>query len=207
MSECIVVTGPDGSGKSRVIKEWLEKLRGEGIQAVGFSIWDGLATQKQFGSKGEALAYLMGLQGWARVHFLLHGLAILSQLIEKAQAEVILVDGYWYKYYLSESLYQPELSLSPSSFEYCVVPDQVLYLETSLEQVMCRKSSWSRYECGGKASSPFHFIHFQKKLREQWREWVKAHESWERVNGDVALDQVITQCHEKVMLSLGPGLK
>lgn len=197
MTRRIVITGPDGCGKTAVLKQCSSQLQNHGFQTQVLSIWDALSTQEQFRSKREILQYLEKLTGWARIHFLQHGLAILSQLIHEATSDFVLIDGYWYKYFLAEAVHQPKLEINESHFSHFNEIDQVIFLETPLEIISIRKQTFSMYECGGKEQNLAHFVQFQKKLHEKWDHYVEQKCEWLTISGDATPDVIAKRvCHE-----------
>lgn len=194
----IGITGPDGCGKSSVVKAAAELFSAEGIETSTVSIWDALETQAHFQSKAEIMRYLAGLQGWARVYFLMHGLAILSQLVEAARGDVVLVDAYWYKYYLAESMHQPELCLGPGLFQHLAPLDWVAYIPTPLHVIAERKQGFSRYECGGLEASRENFVRFQIGLHRSWQSLLSERSECIELSCSTTPEQYARQLLEKV---------
>lgn len=178
----ICITGPDGCGKSAVVQACDQEFQRQGRSTQMLSIWDALPTQGQFKSQRDVLQYIAGLSGWSRVHFLQHGLAILSDLIDASHCDIVLVDAYWYKYFLTESAHQPQLPIRESLFSHLTVLDQVIYLKTPLQTILNRKQRFGPYESGGLPGCREHFTAFQAPLHQKW-DALAEQNGWQVISG------------------------
>jgi thymidylate kinase len=147
--DLICITGPDGSGKSTLIRH-LQKVLGSSAIA---SIWDlmsdpALRDYVPFKEPQQVQDYLARLQPESRSMFLCHCLYESLNIAKKKKLRYILTDGYWYKYYATEKA----LGASPSYLEQLVsifeAPSYLFYLHASETLTSNRKTSYSAYECG-----------------------------------------------------------
>jgi thymidylate kinase len=169
----IVVTGPDGSGKSSVIAEMIRSLNlkhGEGF-AVSASVWDSMLAFKSF-RKEDVEKYLGGLSSPSRALFIFHALSNSLNMAQSGKARVIFSDGYFYKYAATELAY----GVDPEAIRGACVsfqkPDYTFFLEISPEEAFARKEKVTHYEGGEK------FVEFQKKAIRYWAELEKTYGPW-----------------------------
>jgi dTMP kinase len=164
----ICITGADGTGKSTLI----DKLKEGFEQGYVAGIWD-IFTQhtngQPFKSKQDIDTYLCALTPNARLLFLTHALSFSTQKATESNAKLILLNGYFYKYFASEAALGADKTLINNLSEYFPKPDLILNLTVNLNIAAHRKKHLSRYECGcADTATVENFMGFQEKVIENW---------------------------------------
>lgn len=204
----VAVTGPDGSGKSTACSSAMSLLVAKlGPGAVAeVSVWDALrplpGIQTPFGSRREAEAYLASLDGPSRTLFIFHALRRSLQLGLASDAQVLLLNGYWYKYAVSELGYGVDEEVVRGAARAFPAPDRVFFLDVDPETAWERRRvstarephGSTRYEGGGDEGG---FLAFQRRLRPIW-ERLSAQESptWVKISAMDAPDAVARRIAE-----------
>ena len=165
-----VITGPDGTGKTTLVSALVRALNhahGDG-HATTVRIWDSLADLL---SVEQARRYLATVGHRSRATLLLHGISRALDLGEAAGAQVLVIDGYWYKYMVSELAH----GTSPAVFAGCAeafpTPDLAVYLDLPIEVALARKTGISDYERGLDAEAGTEaqaFVAFQERMQSRW---------------------------------------
>ncbi|MBI3544191.1 MAG: hypothetical protein HY075_13050 [Deltaproteobacteria bacterium] len=171
----VVVTGPDGSGKSTACAAVVAALQSKyGKESVASAnIWDSMEGNFD---KEAVVRYLGELDGAARVLFLFHALKHSVDLAQAKEPKLLLVDSYFYKYAAAEFTYgtAPKLVLGAAAgFEK---PELTICLDLDAETALQRKGDSSRYESGGGK-----FTEFQKKMRTHWAVLESQYGPWTHV--------------------------
>lgn len=183
------ITGADGSGKSTACaraRARIDERWGAGA-CREVSVWDGLLAQRTaqgievtpaFRTRDDASRYLADLDGPSRTLFILHSMSRALQLgMRDPSARVLLLNGYWYKYAVSELGYGVPSSVVLGAAEGFPAPRMTFCLDLSPETAWSRRQAATRYEQGpgeggdeGSAgvSTRDRFIDFQRRLRESW---------------------------------------
>lgn len=205
-SKLIVVTGPDGSGKSTIcerVHRSLSAEKGEGFLEVA-SVWDSIAASGVL-TKPAAVSYLSGLKGTARAWFIFHSLRNSIDLAKKKNPAVILIDGFFYKYLVSERAYRtsPEVleGIAPG-FE---APDRVFFLEVSPETAWARKGTSSAYEGGGTAVQREDFLKFQALQARLWDETEKKYGPWTHLPCGPAAEEHADRIAREICATVTPN--
>ncbi len=165
----IVITGPDASGKDTQIERMSSHLKSRGLTAQTLSIKNSLqdfAEVADIKTLNSILnVFLIKFEPQARSHFLL---SLLKNSIAKINpnCDVVLYNGYWFKYLASESAYGVEKSFWEKNIESFPKPDLVIGLKASWESCKLRRSQWSAYE-KGQALIASSLESFQTKMRNQ----------------------------------------
>jgi thymidylate kinase len=185
----ICVTGPDGAGKTTQIARIAEALSKRGKKKiVAMTIWDMLldpSTRERVGFKSplELDSFLEILRPMARMLFLSHCLYEALDLAIARKPDVILANGYWYKYWATEVAHggDPEAMLDLMK----VFPEPVLTfcLDVSADEAFKRKAKLSGYETGFAAERTLEaFTAFQARARPSL-ERLAEEKQWIRLDG------------------------
>lgn len=191
----IVITGPDGSGKStvcRALSHLLEYFYGQDNIAV-VSAWD-IAPQL-FSSRIKARDHLNSLEGPSRSLLILYGIRHALDLALKSSPKIILFDSYWYKYVASEIGRGESKEWLYNAVKIFPRPDWVFHLDISPQDAALRKKVIRDYECGitsGKVSIE-KFVCFQSKLLSIWKEIEVRTGPWKHISGQLALNEIVDQ--------------
>lgn len=170
-NKILCITGCDGTGKSTII----ENLAKEIPNAYVAHIWDALqdSSGKLFSSKEAVDDYLCGLTPNSRVLFLAHALKYSVDKGLKSNAQILIIDSYYYKYFASELTLGADKKLICNLIENFTKPDIIVKLELTPDIVLGRKEIFSRYECGlAEKPTKEAFYSFQKQVINQW-EFIK----------------------------------
>lgn len=197
----IVITGPDGSGKTTTCKMVACALRnvfGENSIA-DISPWD--AASSLFASRARAERYMNSLDGAARGLFILSGILSAYRLAKQNDPRIIIFDSFWYKYVVSEIGLGASKEWLFNVVDIFPKPDLVFYLDVSPREAIMRKDHITPYE-RGYASGADAFIHFQTKLQPIWKQ-VESHTgSWQHINGHISrhlvIQYIFDECMKKV---------
>lgn len=150
----IVVTGPDGSGKTTQITRLAELLeRGGKHRAAAVTIWDLLLDPScrgtlLFEEPAHVDRYLAILHPTSRALFLYSCFHEALVLARRRQADVLLVNAYWYKYYATEVAHGGDRALLRDLARFFPEPDLTFYLKVPPEEAFARKAELSGYESG-----------------------------------------------------------
>ncbi len=148
----VVVTGPDGCGKSTLLAS-LKTVASDkpGPTLAYASIFDALNHMQDDGLSLPAVRrYMQDLSPAARWTFLLHALRHSLDLALEQNADIIVFDGYWYKYAVSELALGLPSPLLQEALVLLPKPEKIFTLDCALETLKQRKSSQSAtdYERG-----------------------------------------------------------
>lgn len=197
----VCVTGVDGCGKSTQIAALTKMLdeRNHTVQHV--SIWDGLSSKPirealPFPSRIHVYRYLRILTPKARAHFLFHALQVSLDLAARNVCDVLLIDGYWYKYYATEVAHgagQADVRTMASSFQR---PDRTFYLSVPPDEAFARKVRCTDYESG--YGDGQQFLHFQR--RSQFvLDALAAELKWTVLDGHGAPERITQTILEEIL--------
>lgn len=186
-----VVTGMDGAGKSTACQGAFTRLaaRHRGTRLI--SIWDSLSGNPFITRPEEVQSYLQSMGSPARIHFLYHAMMLAMEKSLLDSPPLILVDGYWYKYAIAESLNASDLALHARAATLFPVPQGVFVLKPSLSGLKARKTSLSDYEnstsrrVGGSGSQGSEGL--EELFRHHSRQWDNLYGTegeWVEVDAD-----------------------
>ncbi len=169
----LCLTGIDASGKSSLaerLKPWIES-RGKFPTVRVCGVWDVLQDPDLnlgfMGHPDELRAYLLKLHPDSRSLFLFHALLEGYFRAIRAQPSLILFVGYWYKYFVTESLHGADEPLMEPVTRLFEEPDLTLFLDIDPSEAARRRTAFTRYECGGEEPGPEPFVSFQNRCRKK----------------------------------------
>lgn len=190
MTRIVVVTGPDGGGKSTAIAAARAALGQDRSREV--SIWDGMGP---FVSRRDAMAYLLDNDAPSRLLLLFHAMSRALTLARRSGAELLVVDGYWYKYAVSELGQGVPLDVVLGAARGFPRPERTLCIDIDPATAAARKVEPSAYEQGGSS-----FVRFQESLRPWWRALEAKVGPWTHLDGAAPREDVAAA----VLRELGP---
>jgi len=191
----ICITGADGTGKSTVV-ESLSKLY---PHAAISEIWDAMKQKEVqlFSSKNAVDEYLCSLTPNSRLLFLAHALRYSIDKCFESNAEIILINSYYYKYFASELALGADPELVKQLIGQFPKPDYVFHLALSPQECVKRKTKLSRYECGAKnVVSPADFINFQNHALTKWEMFDQR--GWIQIDTSSPIDSVLNEINLKM---------
>ena len=192
----ICITGLDGTGKSTLVNHLARHLPGSEI----VTIWDGLRSEKgslPLKSKRDMDRYLCGLTTNARWLFLAHAMKSAMDQALFSGKKTILIDGYYYKYLVSEMVYGVDEKLVDGIVHVYPTPDVTLAVNLDLELIVERKQQFSGYE-SGLVDHPDKetFIAHQRKVHQKWHLLDKK--GWYILDGRNSEEKLVDQTLEWV---------
>jgi len=192
MNKLIVITGPDGSGKSTL----MTRLRQELPVLVGASIWDPL-QHLQGAGHNDIQNYLKKLQPRSRTLFLAHALHESLAKAQESQAP-ILFDSYSYKYFVMQKVMGD--SDKASLLLEMPKPDLVFYLSCEPQVALARKKNLglSAYESGFSNDKENQFLKLQEQSQKFWLELLEQNPGWLVVSDDLSQENKLLFCLERI---------
>jgi dTMP kinase len=188
-TQLICVTGPDGSGKTTQIARIAEALSRRGRKKiVPMTIWDMLLDPSTrgrvaFKSPAELDGFLEVLSPMARMLFLAHCLYAALDLAVARKPDVILANGYWYKYWATEVAHGGDPEAMLDLVKVFPEPALTFCLDISADEAYRRKTKPSGYETGFAAERTLEaFTAFQERARPAL-ERLARQKQWIRLNG------------------------
>ncbi len=153
-----------------------------------------------FRSKPEVDNFFCALTSDSRLLFLAHALKYSIDKALESSCKLIIVDGYYFKYFAGELALGAQFNLVNSLIENFPKPDLVIELNLSIEEAAKRKGKFSGYECGlNSEANSAEFINFQHKAKELWSIFPKS--NWQTINSNLPVDEVF-KCSVKFINSL-----
>lgn len=188
-AKLICVTGPDGSGKTTQIARIGEALSKRGKKRiVPMTVWDMLldpSTRGRVGFKSPAEldSFLEVLSPMARMLFLSHCLYAALDLALARKPDIILANGYWYKYWATEIAHGGDPVAMLALMDVFPEPLLTFCLDIDAEEAFRRKAKLSGYESGFAAERTLDaFTAFQARARPPL-ERLAQEKQWIRLNG------------------------
>ena len=159
------------------------------------SIWDPM-KRGLFQSKKDIDKYLCSLSANARIQFLSHALTEALDMGMKSGKEVLLLNGYYYKYFASELVLGASLELVKGLIASFPKPELVIQLELDEKTAAVRKINYSSYECGLKESSESNFTSFQKEVNKEWSKFDQT--NWVKISALNKPEQVVDEVQNEI---------
>ena len=201
----ITLIGADASGKDTQIELLKKHFEGHNKRVQVITIWDSLAEFSKIADKKslhETIeTFLLGFTARARSFFLL---ACLKNSYSKLNSsnDIVLLNGFFHKYWASEMVYGVESSLWEKNISEFAETGTTIYLKSSLENCLERKVSWSKYEQGlGKfdqESKQLGKEEFQENLHRNLDQISTKTKDLITINGDQAIEEVFKDVISKI---------
>jgi thymidylate kinase len=196
----ICITGGDGVGKSTLTKSVEARLTANGKTVYNCSIWDTLkAMIKYFKAdikgKDEVQEYLKSCSSTSRVFFLFHAMSYSLEEARKSDADIILIDSYWYKYAITESLMGTDINELKNIARIFPKLDKVFWLSLDPKIAFDRKKQvgLSKYEMGGKSGTEGEEF-FKKILQKSQSLWKNLKEdNWIELDASQSVENLTDQ--------------
>ncbi len=162
----ISITGLDGCGKStqaKLLKNYLPNTR-------IVSVWD-IIKRPEFQSWSiykmppDVEQYVYNLHPLSRSFFIFHAFNEAYQKAVQSDADYLIFDGNWYKYWAVEQAMGAPESLGDLLRQQYPYPDYNFYLQLSVSEIITRKKDISIYE-GGEENQLHNFIKIQTKTKD-----------------------------------------
>lgn len=173
----IVLTGPDGTGKSTLCESLQKKLPGKVLIS---SPWDAMSLMSSansnnlLNSKESIQTYLKSSDQSSRIYFLFHAISRSEQYAKSQNPDLLLFDGYWFKYAVAEMARGGNKELIMKVAELFKKPDLVFYLDIEPQVALTRKKQPSMYESGGATDNKAEeFLKFQSSMYNYWSDLKK----------------------------------
>lgn len=201
----IVVTGADACGKDTQIASLVQHYADLGQHAQALTIWDSLQDFSHIEDKKTLMdvldSFLMKFEPHARSLFLLSCLRNSLDKI-KSQSEVVILNGYFYKYWASEMSYGLAKSFWQNEVQGLLpVPEKIFYLRTPVEQCLSRRLKWSQYEQGLARSlhkKALNFNEFQHNVHKNLDQILHDIKNVEVLDGAQSVEFVYSQLVTKL---------
>lgn len=181
MTKIITVTGPDGSGKSSVCNLLANNLS---LHTIVVNIWDSLEQSPFYPCKSCIYTYLKENDPLSRSLLILHGIAQSLNRALNQKPDIIIIDGYWYKYAVTESA----LSGYTKQFELAldVLPEAhiTFFLNAKPTTTINRKNYLSAFELGltENTSPRAQFLEFQGQVYKAWQQLRTKNPRWHEID-------------------------
>ncbi|WP_040783351.1 aminotransferase class III-fold pyridoxal phosphate-dependent enzyme [Nocardia pneumoniae] len=198
----ICLAGGDGSGKTTQVARIAAEFEAQGHSVAAVTIWDAFLDPKvssklPWGSPAEIYGYLQLLTPLSRAHFLFHAMQLSLDLAAERDADIVLANAYWYKYYATEVAHGGDPAVLRSLAAGFPEPDRTFYLAVRPQDALARKRLRSDYESGyGDEES---FLTFQQRSHEAL-DALSEELGWIRLDGAAAPAEVtravLTQLRE-----------
>lgn len=194
----ITLVGADASGKDTQIALLKKHLEGQGRKVQVITIWDSLGEFAAIPDKKILVqtveTFLLQFEAEARSFFLLSCLKNSESRIQP-DADYVLLNGFFHKYWASEAAYGVSHSLWSNNISLFRKSDTTIYLNTSLEHCLSRKESWSNYEQGKgkfKGRPAGDREAFQKRLHTELQAILKQFDKVVTVDGNRGQEEVFS---------------
>lgn len=180
MTHLVVVTGPDGAGKSSVCKRICEMLS-EPVAIV--DVWQGIDQSPFRSCRDSVQDYMKDLDSRSRALLILHTLSRSFQNAMTRNPSVIIADGYWYKYAVTELALSGDETLFRLGNELFQIPHATFFLDVPPEAASKRKASFSAYESGFSSDDKTRaFVRFQSRIYDKWQTMRTLFPAWHSVD-------------------------
>lgn len=171
----IVISGADACGKDTQIERLEQFFSRQGQRTQVLSIYSSFIDFAPFANArtlNEMLnVFLLKFEPIARTLFLQ---SLIKNTLDKIDhsTQIVIFNGYWYKFAASEAAYGVPLTFwSHSAAQYFPKPDYSIHLDVPVEQCLERRDHWSPYEQGQArywGAPTLNFQQFQSTIHQQF---------------------------------------
>jgi dTMP kinase len=191
----ICVAGGDGSGKTTQIARLTAFFEERHRKVAPVSIWDAftdlaVVSKLPIAQPSDIYRYLKLLSPVCRTHFLFHALHLALELARDRQPNVMLLDGYWYKYFATEVAHGGDPAQLRRLAAGFPEPDLTFYFSVSPQDALARKANRSDYE-SGYGEDDQKFLDFQHRAHEVLQALAVEY-GWTELDGRSSPDDITT---------------
>ena len=200
MMKTICITGLDGSGKSTQAKLLQKHLE----NALIVSVWDIIKRQEFkdwtiYLNPPPVEQYVMNLSPLSRTLFIFHAFNEAYQRALQSEADWLIFDGYWYKYWAVEQAMGSPAELSAFFSKQYLVPDYTFYMDIPVDDILSRKKQLSVYESANDKNA----FQILKKIQNTAQDILKSLLPSKTFYIDAK--QTKNQINENILKLLNPG--
>lgn len=177
----IVISGADACGKDTQISRLEKYFVRQGLKTQVLSVHSSLVDFTPLADPNtlsEILnVFLLKFEPIARTLFLQ---SLIKNTLDKIHhnTQIVIFNGYWYKYAASEAAYGVPFSFwSTSAAQYFPIPDVAIHLDVPFDSCSERRQSWTSYESGQArywGTAPLNFENFQKSMHQHFQSLFSA---------------------------------
>lgn len=194
----IVISGPDACGKDTQIKRlenyFIKLGKKTQVLSIHSSLLDFNLVSSIKAFSDVLNIFLLKFEPIARTLFLQ---SLVKNTLDKIQGttEIVIFNGYWYKYAASEAAYGVPLSFwSNSASQYFPKPDIAIHLDVPFDSCFKRRQNWTPYESGMArywGSKNLNFEQFQLTVHKEFESLISnISDPILRIDGNHDVDQV-----------------
>jgi dTMP kinase len=203
----VAVYGNDGAGKSTLVRAIKAQLATEGVSCEVFDKWDilsaDLSPQTQFIKPDiDALRVAISrMEGVSRTLFLFWSIAV---TLRESSADVVLLDGYWFKHGAAEIALGADRRLVEALGSALPMPDVAIHLDVDPMVAAERKQlRFTPYECGCvEPCSLDLFIGHQGRVRAALRS-IKVGRSAVLIDAGLPAAEVLSRAMDRIRSTVG----
>lgn len=181
----ICIAGGDGSGKTTQVARIAAEFEAQGKTVAAVTIWDAfldpaISAGLPWRNPDEVYDYLKLLTPLSRAHFLFHAMQLSFDLAAARDADILLANAYWYKYFATEVAHGGDPAVLRRLAAGFPEPDRTFYLTVSPQDALGRKQLRSDYESGYGDEAAF--LEFQRRSHHALEE-LADELGWVRLDG------------------------
>lgn len=186
-----VIEGIDGSGKTTIAKQLVEKSNGKYLYVNRKSILGGdgfiqnqmeKVSQLMWTENNGELDHLLPVDYW--INLQLTWYSLLQEFIIKPNIKKnIIVDGWFYKFWARLETQNIDINYLKSSFQRIIKPDHVVLLTVNVDNIINRKKILKKYEEGSHIglSGKSGYVRFQNLTENNLEKYAQEY-NWKRIN-------------------------
>lgn len=205
----VALDGPDGAGKSMQVERAVDWAHARGRSARVIGKWQifepGVVPEARFvrGTRREELRVCISeMTSPARMMFLAWMNTLTAERAQRADEDLVLLDGYWAKHAASELLAGCPERLVDAVTDAIAPVDLTIYLDVTPVEALRRKDGdLAPYECGRDPQCrPERFLAHQAAVRDILLSWASSR-GWAVVAAGTP-----EETHERIRAIISPRL-